>query len=400
MAVAYRNGSLHLGESSPFDLESFSGKPTPFYVYHLSGMTARLQALQESWEKLEVFYAMKANAHPALLRAFSARGAGADVVSLGEIRRAVECGIAPERIIFSGVGKTREEIRRALEIGILQINVESPGELLCVAETARALGKAAPVAFRMNPDVDSGSHPYIATGMRENKFGMGEEFLPELERILRHHQDSVALQGLSIHIGSQITSLQPIEDGIRKTIPVFERLRSAGHALRTFDVGGGVGINYRALPGAPAEEFDLLHAYGKMLRGNLDRLGCRVLCEPGRVLVAGSGVLVAEVQYVKKTRHKTFVVLDTGVHHCIRPALYGAWHGVAALKEPAARPLLRADIVGPICESSDVLAKDREIPELLPGERLAVLDTGAYGMSMASNYNLQEKPAEYVVGDR
>ncbi len=397
MAVAYRHGSLHLGESVPFDLSSLQDKPTPFYVYHLEDMKARLRALQNSWPSLEVFYAVKANSHSGILGEFARLGAGADVVSLGEVNRALESGVTPDRIIFSGVGKTRADIRHALTKSILQINVESPGELLRVAEIAAELGVRARVAFRMNPDVNSGSHPYIATGMRENKFGMAEEFLPELEDILSRHKQNLILQGLSIHIGSQITSLQPIEDGIQKTIPVWHRLRAAGHQLSTFDVGGGVGINYQARPGDPAPEFDILRAYGEMLKRNLTPLSCRVLCEPGRILVASSGVLVGEVQYVKKTQHKTFVILDTGVHHCVRPALYGAHHGVASIGEPKGRKTITADVVGPICESSDVLARNRDLPEPVPGERIAILDTGAYGMSMASNYNLQEKPAEFLV---
>jgi diaminopimelate decarboxylase len=257
------------------------------------------------------------------------------------------------------------------------------------------MGKKPRVAFRVNPDVDAKTHPYITTGFRENKFGMGDHFVPELRAILREGAGAVELVGLTLHIGSQLTDLAPIEDAICKTVPIYDLFRSDGHPMRTFDVGGGIGIPYREEHTIPPKEIELLAQYGALLRRALPGFDGRVLCEPGRVLVGSCGTLVGEVQYLKETPDRTFVILNTGMHHLMRPALYQAYHRMMPLVLNESRAIRVYDVVGPICESSDVLGKDREMREIRQDEFLAIADAGAYGYTMASNYNEHAFPQEF-----
>ncbi len=391
MSLYYEKGILTLGDRDPCAILPLA-KKTPFYLYHLGEMLARVEALQKA--KLSIHYAMKANSNAKILKAFATAGVGADVVSLGEIRLAQAAGISD--IIFSGVAKTHEEIEFALKAQIKQINVESLAELVRIAEIAKKLGKKAPIAFRFNPDVDAQTHPYIATGLHKNKFGMDKNAVPELIALVRKYSDSLLLQGVSIHIGSQITDLAPIADAIQKTLLLFGNLRREGFPLKTFDVGGGLGIDYKADLKRGSQDFTRLHEYVTLIEKLLGGLDAEILCEPGRILVGASGVLVGKVEYTKHSPQKNFLIGNTGVHHLIRPALYKAFHRILPLQEHSGRPKLLYDVVGPLCESSDVLGEDRELPELNAGEFFAVADAGAYGFVMANRYNHHEFPEEVV----
>jgi diaminopimelate decarboxylase len=395
MGLVYRNGKLHFGEAALTPLDALArGREEPFYLYDLDGMRTRVRALREAFPGLEVHYAMKANSTPRIMRVFQQEGVGVDVVSGGEIDRATQCGFAAKDIIFSGVGKTRAELKLAIGLEIKQINVESPQELARIIEMAREVGKRPRVAFRMNPDVDAKTHPYITTGFRENKFGMGDHFMPELHSLLKGAPDAVEAVGLTMHIGSQLQDIRPIEDAIRKTLFVWEQFAAAGVKLKTFDVGGGLGIPYTEEHSIPSRDLALLEGYGSMLRRALKDFKGRVLCEPGRILVGSCGTLLGEVQYVKETPFRNFLVLNTGMHHLIRPALYQAFHRLMPVVENASRAARTYDVVGPICESSDVLGKDRSFPEVRQGEWIAIADAGAYGIAMASTYNEHELPEQ------
>lgn len=396
MGLVYRDGELCFGATELFPLSSLAqGRDKPFYVYDLSAMRARARALKGCFPNLIVHYAMKANAAERILRTFQEEGTGVDVVSGGEIRRALACGFEAGDVIFSGVGKTKAEIELAVGLGIKQINVESPQELERIVEIARALNKTPRIAFRINPDVDAETHPYITTGFRENKFGMDESFLPALREILRGAGGAVELIGLTLHIGSQLRNLAPLEDAIRKTLPLFHALAGEGHPMRTFDVGGGLGIPYQEEHTIPSKDLELLEGYGALLRRVLGDFPGTVLAEPGRILVGSSGTLIGEVQYVKETPYRNFLILNTGVHHLLRPALYQAYHRILPLVQHPERPARDYDVVGPICESSDVLGRDRKMPEVRQGEYLAIADAGAYGYTMASLYNEHPLPDQF-----
>lgn len=401
MPFTYRGNRLFAVDSkalAPRDLmELAHSVEGPFYVYALNDVIERARRLKGSFgsQHVSIHYAMKANGNADLLRALAREGLGADTVSGGEIEDALSAGFAPSTIIFSGVGKTVREIELAVRLRIKQINVESPQELERVAQVARRLGGSADVAFRMNPDVSPQTHPYITTGFRENKFGMDESFLPELKRILGANRDALCLRGLTLHIGSQLTELKSLEDAVTKTLPVFRAFRAEGHPVDRFDIGGGLGIDYASAD--TENEFALIADYGRMAHRLLGQENCETLCEPGRILVARAGLLVAQIQYVKTTPHKTFAILDTGMHHLLRPALYQAKHRILPLEKRPDSESRTYDIVGPVCESSDFLAKDVRLPRLEQGDYLAIADAGAYGFSMASRYNRHAMPAEIIL---
>lgn len=395
MGLIYRNGILHFGEATLTPLDALcKGRHEAFYLYDLDGMRGRARAIKQCYPGLEVHYAMKANAADPILRAFKREGTGVDVVSGGEIRCAMKSGFEAADVIFSGVGKTRHELELALGLGIKQLNVESPQELARIIEMARAMGKKPRVAFRMNPDVDAKTHPYITTGFRENKFGMGEHFVPELLALLKGAAGAVEPVGLTLHIGSQLQDIQPIEDAIQKTLPVWKEFAAAGFPLQSLDVGGGLGIDYKEEHTIPAKDLSLIEGWGAMLKRALKGFSGRVLCEPGRILVGSCGTLLGEVQYVKETPDRAFLILNTGMHHLMRPALYQAHHRVMSVSEHRERPRRSYDVVGPICESSDVIGKGRELPEIHQGEWVAIADAGAYGFSMASTYNEHGLPEQ------
>jgi diaminopimelate decarboxylase len=396
MGLFYRDGSLHFGEDHLCPLLPLAKSHSlPFYLYDLDAMRTRVRAMNQTRPGIQIHYAMKANGAASVLRTFRQEGTGVDTVSGGEIRIALAAGFEPGQIIFSGVGKTRAELELAIGLGIKQINVESPQELQRIIQIARTLNKRPRVAFRMNPDVDAKTHPYITTGFRENKFGMGDHFFPELKSILRDAGDAVELRGLTLHIGSQLQDMAPLADAIRIALKAYREFQGEGYPMRTLDVGGGLGIRYHEEHTNPGRDLALLSGYGELLRRELHGFEGDVLCEPGRILVGSSGTLVAEVQYVKETPFRNFLIVNTGMHHLMRPALYQAHHRILPLIQDARRPRKKYDVVGPICESSDVIGKDRELLQVNQGEFIAIADAGAYGFSMASSYNEHEMPREY-----
>ena len=393
MTLQYVQDELSLGG---FPLTQLTAKAqTPFYVYDLDSVGQRLELLNKSLQgaRVSVHYAVKTNSHQRVLKFIAEEDMGADVVSGGELTAALEAGFPAHKIIFSGVGKSAQEIKLALQRQIRQLNVESPQELERIGEMATQLGVRAPVAFRMNPDVNPQTHPYITTGFRENKFGMDETFLPELEKILLRHK-SLKLVGLTQHIGSQLLDLGAFEEAVSKIVRIYKELQAKGYELESVDLGGGVGIDYSS--GDEEQERALLARYGAIAAETSRTLNCEVLLEPGRSIAARAGVLICQVEYIKETDAKNFAIVNTGMHHLLRPALYQAYHRILPLQLKEG-PLKVYDVVGPICESSDFLGRDRPFHSLQQGDFLAIADSGAYGRSMASTYNLHELPQEFIV---
>src|SRR5262245_25133283 len=370
---------------------------TPCYVYSRRMLVDGYRGLDQAFAGLShlICYAMKANSNLAILRVFIDEGGGLDIVSGGELFRALRAGAAPQRIVFAGVGKSAEEIETALQADILLFNVESPQELAALQAVAAKLGKCARVAVRVNPDVDPKTHPYISTGLRQSKFGVPIQEAMDLYRRMRelHHIDPV---GVHAHIGSQITQVAPFEESLAKLVPLVNRLRQDGFNIQYLDIGGGIGIRYKDEgPPAPAE-------YANTLRPLLGTLACTVLMEPGRFLVGNAGSLVTRLLYDKANQDKKFLVVDGGMNDLIRPSLYDAYHTIVPVVQRAnGHPEVTLDVVGPICESGDFLARDRTLPACQPGDLLAVLSAGAYGFAMASNYNARPRVPEVLVnGDR
>ena len=365
---------------------------TQCWVYAAGVMRARYRALAAALDGLaRIHYAVKANDHLAVLRLFSALGAGADVVSGGELARARRAGMAAGDVIFSGVGKTVAELREALAAGIGQINVESAEELAMVSAVADAMGREAPVALRVNPDIDAGTHPKITTGLRGNKFGIPFDDIPAL---YAHAARLPGLRtvGLAVHIGSQITEAGPYRAALDRIAGLVRALRAAGERVTRVDCGGGLGIAYRhetAL--APA-------LLAGVLRASLGGLDLDLVVEPGRWLVGPAGVLLASVVLVKNAAPRPFVVLDAAMNDLLRPALYDAWHGIVPISAAAARAApMPVDVVGPVCESGDSFATNRPLPPLVPGSRVAILEAGAYGAVMSSTYNARPLAAEVMI---
>jgi diaminopimelate decarboxylase len=366
---------------------------TPLYVYGKAALVGALQDYTRAFAPVphRICYALKANASGALLRVLAERGAGADIVSGGELRAALRAGFPAERIVFSGVGKSDEEIRAGIEAGIGGFNAESEQELERLSSAARAAGRVARVSLRVNPDIDPRSHPYVATGLRESKFGVDIAQAPGILRRARG-LSGLEVSGVQCHIGSQITELEPIAAAARALAALSRGLLAEGFPLRTLDLGGGLGVDYegRGTPGAA----ELAAAVLPALRG----LPLLLLLEPGRSLVARAGALLTRVLALKQQAGRSFVIVDAGMNDLLRPALYEAYHAI----EPVvlrSGPGPRADVVGPVCETGDFLARDRELPRLEPGDLLAVRDAGAYGFCMSSNYNLRPRAAEALAED-
>jgi diaminopimelate decarboxylase len=366
---------------------------TPLFVYSRA-------AIEGAWHRYaralsgvphRVCYAVKANGNGAILRLFAGLGAGADIVSGGELKAAVRAGFPPEHIVFAGVGKTDEEIALGLDHGIGDWNAESEEEILRLGRAAVARGVVARVSLRVNPDIDPRSHPYISTGLREAKFGVDIARAPDILRRARGLA-GVEIVGLQCHIGSQITDLDPLVAAARDLARLSRRLLDEGFPLRTVDLGGGLGVDY-AGGGAPDPA-----AFARAVLPELEDLPLTLLVEPGRSLVAPAGVLLTRVLYVKEGHGKSFVVVDAGMNDLLRPALYQAHHRIEPVR-PRGRPSMLADVVGPVCETSDFLARGREVEPPDPGDLLAVFDVGAYGFSMASNYNMRPRAAEVLVED-
>lgn len=391
--MEYINNELCLGPMKKPLMPLVMNYMRPIYVYDLDFIAQRFQAMAKALKNVRLFYAMKANSNPGVLSKLKSLGAGADVVSLGEIKRALECGFQPQDIVYSGVGKTKFEISEALKLGIYQINVESLPELERIGKLAREMGKKAQVALRLNPDVDIKTHPYIATGLKDNKFGMELSLIPALISCLKNYADSISLVGVSLHLGSQMLEFSGYEEALQKLKKVYLDLKKDFPELKKFDFGGGLGIFYDRVDLALEES--LLQQYAKITLETLSDLNCELQSEPGRWLVAHCGALITQVQYIKETSAKTFVIVDAGMNHLIRPSLYEASHRIEPLLKGTSAMV--ADVVGPICESSDFFAKDRSLTTVKEGDFLAVMDSGAYGYSMASVYNLQELPLEICI---
>lgn len=389
---SYIENELHFGDQKRALSELCRNYKKPMYVYDLTQIRRRFKTMSEALGSTRLYYAMKANSNLEVLRALKQAGSGVDVVSLGEVRRALEAGFTPQEMVYSGVGKTRHEITEALKLDLHQINVESLPELQRISEIAQSLGKKAQIALRLNPDVDIKTHPYIATGLKDNKFGIELSFIPGLKEILKS-SPSLVLVGVSLHLGSQMLELSGFQDALGKLKKVFLDLQSEFSSLQRFDFGGGLGIFYDRSD--EAAENKILQVYAQIVQGTLGDLKCELQSEPGRWLVAHAGILLTQVQYIKKTSAKTFLIVDTGMNHLIRPALYQAEHQILPVLKKSGQ--LHCDIVGPICESADFLAKDRVLTSVAEGDFMAILDAGAYGYSMANIYNLQELPEEIVL---
>ncbi len=388
---AYRDGVLCAEEVPLARIADAVG--TPFYCYSSAALRRRYLAFAEAFRELPatVCFALKANSNLAVVRTLAALGAGADVVSEGELRQALAAGVPPAKIVFSGVGKTDPEIRAALEAGILQINAESSAEIAEIDSIARSLGRKAPVALRINPDVAANTHAKIATGGSENKFGIdlghAREAFAQAQKLA-----NVELQGIAIHIGSQLTDLRPFRSAFRRIAGLITALRGDGIAVRRLDLGGGRGIRYqRETPPEPAD-------YAALIAEFFGLLGCELVLEPGRYLVGEAGVLVSRIVRIKEGISHKFIIVDAAMNDLIRPALYDAYHRIAPVVEPAPKaPLTPADVVGPVCETADTFAKDRPLPPLEPGDLLAVESAGAYGAVMASHYNTRPPAPEVMV---
>jgi diaminopimelate decarboxylase len=368
---------------------------TPCYVYSHATLHHHFTVFDEAFVKVPriICFSVKSNSNIALLSLFSSLGGGADIVSGGELFRARKAGIPPDRIVYSGVGKTVEEIDYALNEGILMFNIESTQELEAVDARARILGSKAPVALRVNPDVDPKTHPYISTGMKKNKFGIDvKNAIKAYERARR--LEHIEILGVDCHIGSQLTEIAPFVDALQRLRVLIERLERIDIPIRYLDLGGGLGIVYdQEEPPHPRE-------YAQAILNELEGLSCTLIFEPGRVIVGNAGVLLCKVLYTKRTAVKNFIITDTGMNDLIRPSLYGSFHQVQPV-ERSSRETQVVDVVGPICESSDFLAQDRELPMARAGEYLAVMSAGAYGFSMASNYNSRPRSPEVLVkGDQ
>jgi diaminopimelate decarboxylase len=364
---------------------------TPLYIYSARTLRRHFRVLREAFRNDDVLicFAMKALSNLSVLKLFSEMGAGFDIVSVGELMRCLRAGADPRKIVFSGVGKTDEEIEAALAANILMINVESRPELGRISAIASRLGIDAPVSLRVNPDLDPGTHPHISTGHRDSKFGIPLSQVGEYYAEARH-LPRLELAGLSTHIGSQITDTGPFVEASEKVARIVRDLRNDGIALKYLDLGGGLGIPYQEEPPPPSD-------YAAALMAPLRGLGVKFIIEPGRVLVGNAGILVTKVLYVKETDVKRFVVIDGAMNDLIRPVLYEAFHDIRPVIKRAERKIVTADVVGPVCESGDFFARERDLPEAQTGDLLAVMSAGAYGFVMASNYNSRPRPPEVIV---
>lgn len=367
---------------------------TPFYLYSAGTLTHHFKVFNAAFAGFPhiVCFAVKANANLAILRLFGRLGAGADIVSGGELYRALAAGVDPGKIVYSGVGKKPEEIKAALKADILLFNLESSQELEEINRIAGRLKLKARVSLRINPDIDAQTHPYISTGLKKNKFGIDiEQAINDYRRAL--DLPNLEVVGVACHIGSQITQVSPFVDALERLKELIDRLRALGIRIRYLDLGGGLGIQYHdEVPPHPDE-------YGQKLLEHLKGLKCTLILEPGRVLVGNAGILVTKVLYTKAGGTKHFIIVDAGMNDLARPSLYGSYHGLWPVVE-GAHPQVKASIVGPICETGDFLAKDRLMPAFQPGEMVAVMSAGAYGFSMSSNYNARPRVAEILVQDR
>ena len=385
----YKDGNLFCEEVDVKTIAEEVG--TPFYLYSHATLKRHFEAFDSSFSDVPhiVCYSVKANSNLAVLRLFSSLGGGADIVSGGELFRALKAGIEPGKIVYSGVGKRDDEMEYALHEDILLFNVESHQELERLNTVAKRMHKKARISFRVNPDVDPKTHEYISTGLKKNKFGIPISCAVEEDKYAAS-LENIQVVGVDFHIGSQLTQVQPFVDALKKIKDLVVKVREAGITLRYLDLGGGLGITYDAeAPPHPTE-------YGKAIIEEAKDLGLTLLFEPGRVIVGNAGILVSKVIFTKRGEDKSFVIADAAMNDLARPSLYGSYQGIMPVKHTG-EPLMKADVVGPICESGDFLAKDRDIPPFKQGDLFAVASAGAYGFTMSSNYNSRVRAAEVMV---
>ncbi|MFM1801938.1 MAG: Diaminopimelate decarboxylase [Planctomycetota bacterium] len=399
---SYRNHELYCEDVRVSELAKEFG--TPLYIYSQATILHHLETLQKAFAQLNplVCYSVKANSNLGILKLVGEHGSGFDVVSGGELARVLTAGGSADKTVFAGVGKTDSEIAAAIEAGVLMFNVESEAELEAINRVAMTLNKQAPVALRVNPDVDPKTHRYISTGKKESKFGM------DIDRSLRLAQEAINFQGIRMigmhmHIGSQITSVEPYGHAAEKGVEIIGQMRAMGHPIEWYNMGGGFGIAYRGT------EAKAIEAFAEVIVPRIATTGCRLAMEPGRVVVGNAGVLISQVIYNKKSGDKRFLIQDAAMNDLLRPSLYEAFHRIWPVQVPENLPCPPEnyeseisgtqtwDVVGPVCESGDFLAKDRHLPEMNTGDYLATFSSGAYGMVMASNYNTRPRAAEILV---
>lgn len=391
----YKAGELFCEDVPLADIAKSVG--TPVYVYSAATLTCHFKAFANAAKNLDhlIAYSVKANSNLAVLKLLAKLGAGADVVSGGELERALRAGIKPEKIVFSGVGKTKDEMGAALRAGICQFNIESRPELIALSEVAIAMGKTAPIALRINPDVAAGGHEKITTGKAENKFGVDIRIAADVYNLARD-LPGIDVVGVDMHIGSQISELAPFEKAIDKILTLVEHLREQGHNIRTFDMGGGLGIRYNEATDNPP----LPVAYGHMVEEKCAGKNLKIIFEPGRAIAGNAGVLLAKIQYIKTGGARNFLILDAAMNDLIRPALYGANHAVLPVKKNEKNTLIY-DVVGPVCETGDTFAAQCELPEFAQEDFVVLCSAGAYGAVQSGTYNTRPLvPEVLVAGDK
>lgn len=393
--LSYKNDELNFGLfPQPISrwTKNYQG---PTYLYDLAIIKDRYLKMKNALQGVDLYYAMKANSNLEILKTLQNAGCKIDVVSLGEIERALQAGFRPQDVVFSGVGKTIKELSKAIDLSIHQINVESFAELVRITEIAQSKKTKVSIALRLNPNISIDTHPYIATGLHENKFGIELSVLEEIKKFLLENKQHISLKGISLHLGSQMLEFSGLREALQILKKVYVDLKKDFSELNRFDFGGGLGIHYEKTD--LRQEELLLNEYAQVIQSELSELadlGAELQSEPGRWLVAHAGLLLTEVQYLKPTPYKNFIVVDSGMNHLLRPALYEAFHQIFSSRENSDRPMKSYDVVGPICESADFLGKSRLLHECQAGDFLAIADAGAYGFSMANTYNLQALPQE------
>ncbi len=385
----YKNNEMYCEDVAIAKIAGEVG--TPFYLYSHATLRQHFLAFQQAFEKVPhlVCFSAKSNSNQAVLKLFATLGGGLDIVSGGELFRGLKAGVPADKIVFSGVGKREDEIKYGLESSILMFNVESLQELEQIDQCATRLNKKAPIALRVNPDVDPKTHPYISTGLKKNKFGLDIDTVVEAYKAANACAH-IEVTGISCHIGSQIIQVAPFVDALKRIQELITTLESLGICISYLDLGGGLGITYdQELPPHPSE-------YGKAVLATLGDLHVTLVFEPGRVIVGNAGILVTKVLYTKKGENKDFVIVDSAMNDLVRPSLYDAYHAIEPV-EKNEKEVIKADVVGPICESGDFLARDRKIARCQPGDLLAAMSAGAYGFVMSSNYNSRPRVAEVMV---
>lgn len=387
----YKNGVLY-AENIPIT-EIIANVGTPAYIYSYKTLLRHFKAYDEAFRDIPhiICFALKANSNSAIIKLLANYGCGADVVSGGELFKAIKSGISPEKIVYAGVGKTEEEIIYALDNKILMFNVESDSEMIQIDRIAHKMNVKAPIALRINPDIDPKTHPYISTGLKKHKFGIPIEKALESYRLAKSLKN-IDIIGVHKHIGSQITTVSPFVDALKRILILIDSLIEQGITIKYLDIGGGLGITYND------EKPPLPSQLAKNILPLLAKHNITVIVEPGRSIVGNAGILVTKVLYLKKLANKDFVIVDAGMNDLLRPSIYGAYHKIQPIVQNR-RAKMTADIVGPICESGDFLAKDRQISKVKEGEYLAVMSAGAYGYAMSSNYNSRPRPPEVLVKD-